>query len=142
MNTDKWEERVKQWDDRLPNLAKALRSEDLQKSCADIDQFDGWIRCISSLPKKGEPVLVTDGKSVWMGEICHTERRGAMPFKEWSLVYDGAPPFKSTEVIAWMFMPYVPKELLNSEQNPEGSVATEDEQGTEAGKQKPQPPIQ
>lgn len=110
---DKWEERAKKFDDKLPELAKALRSSNLQNSCADIDTYDGWIRCKTDLPKKGEEVLVTNGKDVWMGSICHTERRGAMPFKEWSLVYDGSPPFSSTEVIAWMFKPYVPPELTD-----------------------------
>lgn len=106
-NKDKWEQRAKMWDERLPNLAKALRSEDLQKSCSDIDEFWGWIRDSTSKPKKDERVLVTNGKNVWIGE--HDG-------KEWSVVFDGAPPFDSTQIIAWMFMPSIPDELTKPSQ--------------------------
>jgi hypothetical protein len=39
IDKNKWENLARQWDDKLPNLAKALRSETLQKGCLEIDQL-------------------------------------------------------------------------------------------------------
>jgi hypothetical protein len=39
IDKNKWENWARQWDDKLPNLAKALRSETLQKGCLEIDQL-------------------------------------------------------------------------------------------------------
>jgi hypothetical protein len=105
---EKFESWTKKWEEKMPNLAKALRSEDLQNSCADIEKYDGWVRCTTSVPKDDEDVLVTDGKKVWIGD--YNSRRREQDGK-WALVYNGAPPFDSTEVIAWQFMPSVPPEL-------------------------------
>jgi hypothetical protein len=116
---DKFESWAKQWDDKVPNLAKALRSEDLQKSCADIEDLCGWIRCTTSLPKDDENVLVTDGKSVWIGD--YNSKRNPRDGK-WAVVYNGAPPFESTEIIAWTFMPSIPTELT-SKNKTDGSQA-------------------
>lgn len=114
---DKFESWAKQWEDKVPNLAKALRSEDLQNVTADIEQFDGWIRCATSLPKDDENVLVTDGKDVWIGD--YNSKRNPRDGK-WAVVYNGAPPFDSTEIIAWMFFPSVPPELTEKQINGEG----------------------
>lgn len=35
MDKDKWEQWAKQWEDKLPNLAKALRNDTLQKEVAE-----------------------------------------------------------------------------------------------------------
>lgn len=105
---DKFESWAKEWENKLPNLAKALRSEDLQNSTADIERFDGWIRCTTSLPKDDENVLVTDGKEVWIGD--YNSKRNPR-YGKWAIVYNGAPPFDSTEIIAWTFFPSVPPEL-------------------------------
>lgn len=107
-NKEKFESWAKEWESKLPNLAKALRGEDLQKSCADIEAYDGWIRCITSVPKDDEDVLVTDGKSVWVGD--YNSKRDVRHGK-WAVMYNGAPPFDSTEIIAWRFMPSIPPEL-------------------------------
>lgn len=111
---DKWEERAKKFDTLCPNLAKALRSQNLQQSCADIEKY-GWIRA-SLPPKDGEQVLVTDGKEVWIGDYNSSYRN---PKERWALVYDGAPPFNSTEIIAWTYMPHVPPELLTELSKPQ-----------------------
>lgn len=105
---DKFESWAKEWENKLPNLAKALRSEDLQKSTDDIEKFDGWIRCTTSLPKDDESVLVTDGREVWIGD--YNSKRHPRDGK-WAVVYNGASPFDSTEIIAWTFFPSVPPEL-------------------------------
>lgn len=105
---EKFEQWAKQWESKYPNFSKALRSKNLQNSCADIEQFDGWIRCITSTPPDDENVLVTNGREVWMGEYNSKRRELA---GKWALVYNGAPPFEGTEVIAWQFMPSVPPEL-------------------------------
>jgi hypothetical protein len=39
IDKNKWENWARQWDDKLPNLAKSLRSETLQKGCLEIDQL-------------------------------------------------------------------------------------------------------
>lgn len=39
IDKNKWENWARQWDEKLPNLAKALRSETLQKGCLEIDQL-------------------------------------------------------------------------------------------------------
>lgn len=39
IDKNKWENWARQWDDKLPNLSKALRSETLQKGCLEIDQL-------------------------------------------------------------------------------------------------------
>lgn len=101
---NRFEELAKECQDKLPNLAKALRSEDLQKTCNDIKMFDGWIRTKTSLPTDNYDVLVTDGKDVWVGDYNskRSERDG-----KWAVLYNGAPPFDSTDIIAWTFMPTV-----------------------------------
>lgn len=50
---ERWEERAKYWDDKLPNLAAALRSEGLQKQCEAIEQMPyedgtlwGWLAAL------------------------------------------------------------------------------------------------
>lgn len=50
---DLWEERARYWQSKLPNLAAALRSEELQKQCESIDQMPfedgtmwGWLAAI------------------------------------------------------------------------------------------------
>jgi hypothetical protein len=108
---DKFESWAKKWEDKVPNLAKALRNEDLQNATADIEQFDGWIRCTTSLPKDDENVLVTDGKEVWIGD--YNSKRNPRDGK-WAVVYNGAPPFDSTEIIAWTYFPSVPPELKST----------------------------
>jgi hypothetical protein len=101
---EKWEGFAKGVEDGLPNLAKAFRDKDLQDSCADIEKYDGWIRCSTSLPHNNEYVLITDGKRVWIGQYEAVSHKGG----KWSVVYDGAPPFYDTDIIAWMYMPHVP----------------------------------
>lgn len=105
---EKFEQWAKNWEEKVPNLAKALRSNDLQNACADIEKYDGWIRCTTSVPKDDENVLVTNGIDVWIGDYNskRRERDG-----KWALVWNGAPPFDSREIIAWQFMPSVPPEL-------------------------------
>lgn len=108
LRQQKYEGWAKQWDDKLPNLAAALRSKDLQDSCSDIEYFDGWILSKTSKPPINEDVLVTDGtnmKTVWMGYWNG---------KEWSLVYNGATPFEGDNVKAWTFMPSIPPELIEN----------------------------
>lgn len=106
---EKWEQRAKQWDERLPNLAKALRNKNLQAACDDLNRY-GWIMCASDLPKEHETVLVTDGKEVWLGD--YNANRSARDGK-WALVYDGCVRFDSRNIIAWTFMPTPP--FLNNE---------------------------
>ena len=45
---EKWEASAKKFDDKLPDLAKALRSPELQKTIKDIHEYYGWIRCYQS----------------------------------------------------------------------------------------------
>jgi hypothetical protein len=106
---EKFEQWAKEWEGKLPNLAKALRNEDLQKSIADIETFDGWIKCTTSVPPDDEDVLVTDGKEVWIGD--YNSKRRERDGGKWAVVYNGAPPFDSTNIIAWMFKPSIPPEL-------------------------------
>lgn len=94
----------------IPNLAKALRSEDLAKTIKDIQDFDGWIRVATSLPTNRDMVLVTNGKDVWMGDYSPKAN-------VWFVVYDGAPTVNVNEIIAWMYMPSIPPELLNNQSN-------------------------
>lgn len=111
MNSEKFEKMAKEWDEKLPNLAKALRTKDLQNYCNDVDEFDGWIRVQSSKPEIDEMVLVTDGKDVWMGTLNLMNRPFGSIIHEWSVVYDGNPPFRSTQIIAWMPKPSIPPNL-------------------------------
>lgn len=104
MNKERYEQEAKKYENIMPNLSKALRSADLQNSCADIEMFDGWVRCKTSLPDDGEDVLVTDGREVWIGD--YNSKRSARDGK-WGLVYNGSTPFDSTGIIAWMFKPTV-----------------------------------
>lgn len=106
---EKFENWAKTWEDKLPNLAKALRSEDLQKSCSDLEEYDGWIRCTTSVPKDCEDVLVTNGKLVWVGD--YNSKRREQDGGKWAVVYNGSSPFESTDIIAWTYMPSVPPEL-------------------------------
>jgi uncharacterized protein YukE len=110
---DKFEGWAKKWESKVPNLAKALRSDDLQNSTADIEMFDGWIKVSTSTPKDDENVLVTDGKDVWIGD--YNSKRHPRDGK-WAVVYNGAPPFDSTKIIAWTFFPSVPPELNEQKQ--------------------------
>lgn len=112
---EKFENWAKKWEEKLPNLAKALRSEDLQKSCADLEMYDGLIRCTTSVPKDDENVLVTDGKQTWIGD--YNSKRLEQDGGKWAVVYDGAPPFDSTEIIAWTYMPSVPPDLNKTTTN-------------------------
>lgn len=108
---DKWEKLAKLAEEYgIQNLADAARSSDVQESCRDITDYDGWIRCITSSPPDNELVMVTDGKEVWMGDYLSKRK----PNDRWSLVYNGAPPFDSTEIIAWQYKPSVPPELIES----------------------------
>ena len=107
---DKFDGWAKKFESDVPNLAKALRSIDLQNSTADIEEFDGWIRVGTSLPKDNENVLVTDGNEVWVGD--YNSKRDQR-YGKWAVVYNGSSPFDSTEIIAWMFMPSIPAELTN-----------------------------
>jgi hypothetical protein len=110
---EKFESWAKKWDEKMPNFAKALRSQDLQNTCADIETYFGWIRCATSVPPDDEDVLVTDGKKVWIGD--YNSKRRERDGGKWALVYNGAPPFDSTKIIAWQFMPDVPPELTQSQ---------------------------
>lgn len=107
---NKFEKWAKYWDNKLPNLSAALRSESLQKVCNDIETYDGWIRVSSGPPPDGEDVLVTDGKAVWIGDYSSKRK----PSDPWSIVYNGAPPFDSTDIIAWCFKPHVPETLRSN----------------------------
>ena len=59
------------------------------------------------VPYPGIDVLVTDGKEVWIGDYSplRNKRDGY-----WAVVYDGAPPFDSTEITHWMHFPEPPKQ--------------------------------
>lgn len=41
---EKFEQWAKQWEDKLPNLAKALRNEELQKTCSEMEEMAWHIR--------------------------------------------------------------------------------------------------
>lgn len=41
---EKWEQWAKQWEDKVPNLAKALRNEELQKTCTEIEEMAWHVR--------------------------------------------------------------------------------------------------
>lgn len=53
MSKETWEDRAKKFDEILPNLAKALRSESLQKQCEAIERMSfedgtmfGWVAAV------------------------------------------------------------------------------------------------
>jgi len=105
---EKFEKWAKEWDEKIPNLSKALRSEDLQNSISDMEEFEGWIRCTTSNPRDEENVLVTNGKEVWIGDFSSKRDKR---YGQWAVIYNGAPPFDSTEIIAWTYLPSIPPEL-------------------------------
>lgn len=41
---ERWEQWAKQWEDKVPNLAKALRNEELQKTCTEIEEMSWHVR--------------------------------------------------------------------------------------------------
>lgn len=41
---EKWESWAKQWEDKVPNLAKALRNEELQKTCSEMEEMAWHVR--------------------------------------------------------------------------------------------------
>lgn len=41
---EKFEQWAKQWEDKVPNLAKALRNEELQKTCTEIEEMAWHVR--------------------------------------------------------------------------------------------------
>jgi len=98
---DKWEERAKHWDNKLPALAAALRSDNVQAICADIEKY-GWIRCVTDNPANHDAVQVTDGKNTWIG-FYHPVG------KKWTVIMDA--PFDAKDVIAWTYMLSVPDDL-------------------------------
>jgi hypothetical protein len=103
-----WEDRAK-WAEEMgvPNLASALRNKALQDTCKDITDYSGWIRVQTEKPTDAEDVLITDGTKVWIGN--YISKRSEID--KWAVVYDGDPPFKSHQIIAWQYMPYIPSEL-------------------------------
>lgn len=106
-DVDKWEERAKLFDERLPQLAKALRSKTLQDSCADISMY-GWILSTSAVPRTTEDVLVTNGIDVWIGNYDELREQDG---GKWIVFYKGDPPPENTKIVAWIYKPYVPAEL-------------------------------
>ena len=91
----------------IPNLATVLRDEKVQKVCDDITVYEGWIRISTDIPDNTDDVLITNGKSVWIGN--YNSNRNSED--KWAVVYDGDPPFKSHNIIAWKYMPHIPSKL-------------------------------
>jgi hypothetical protein len=66
----------------------------------------GWISVKERSPVKyvGLYLLVTNGIEVWIGDYVPTHK----PKERWGVVYNGAPPFDSTEITHWMPLPSPP----------------------------------
>lgn len=71
-----------------------------------VKELEGWKYCnINQFPPDGLDVLVSDGKEVWIGDY---NRKRSDRDGKWAVVYNGAPPFSSTEIIMWKFKPKLP----------------------------------
>lgn len=82
----------------------AIRKEDLTAIIADIDEFDGWIRCKTSTPAVFAPVFATDGTDIAIG--CYLENP-----KEF-IVTNNFTRLKARNIIAWRLLPHIPIELI------------------------------
>lgn len=78
----------------------------LEEAKKEVERLKEWKYCnINQFPPDNLDVLVSDGKEVWIGDYNRnrSERDG-----KWAIVYNGAPPFDSTEIIMWKFKPSLP----------------------------------
>lgn len=66
-----------------------------------------WISIKEKLPLNGDSyLLVTNGRDVWLGDF--DPRPHVRQNEKWGVVYNGAPPFDSTEITHWMPLPPLP----------------------------------
>jgi hypothetical protein len=85
----------------------------LFKETKNVKENMQWISVKERLPVEyiGLYLLVTNGIEVWIGDYDPRPK----PKERWGVVYNGAPPFDSTEITHWMPMPPAPGSEPNSE---------------------------
>ena len=68
--------------------------------------MDNWIE-VKRPPSHGGDVLVTNGADVWIGDYDY--RRREIDGGKWAVVWNGAPPFDSTDITHWQELPNPPQ---------------------------------